>query len=188
MPPARLLAGAFAAALISSVSHAHAHVQSVHIAGEQLKVAAGIDILHVPYRGPGPAMTDVIGGQVAMVFGGPHATRQPVAAGTLRAQAITGPHRSPAMPDVMTFAEAGYPGVDMATTNGIVAPAGTPDAIVSKVNQAVADALKDPELKRRFDDLGLEPIGNTPQEFDARIGQQLDKWATLVKQATIQAD
>ncbi|HEY0295348.1 MAG TPA: tripartite tricarboxylate transporter substrate binding protein [Bordetella sp.] len=161
---------------------------AIHIAGEQLKVSAGIDILHVPYRGLGPAMTDVISGQVSMVFGGPHTTRQQVAAGNLRALAITGPHRSPAMPGVMTFAEAGYPGVDMVTTNGLVAPAGTPDAIVNKVNQAVIQALKDPELKRHFDELGLEPIGDTPQEFTAWIDSQLDKWATLVKQANIQVD
>lgn len=161
---------------------------AIHIAGEQLRMSAGIDILHVPYRGLGPAMTDVMGGQVSMVFGGPHTTRQQVATGTLRALAITGPHRSPAMPDVMTFAEAGYPDVDMVTTNGIVAPAGTPDAIVDKVNRAVLDAFKDPELKRHFDELGLEPIGDTPQEFTAWIDSQLDKWAKLVKQANIQVD
>lgn len=161
---------------------------AIHIAGEQLKLTAGIDILHVPYRGLGPAMTDVMGGQVTMVFGGPHTTRQQVAAGTLRALAITGPHRSPAMPDVMTFAEAGYPDVDMVTTNGIVAPAGTPDAVVERVNQAVVHALKDPELKRRFDELGLEPIGNTPREFGGWIVAQLDKWTALVKQAGIRVD
>jgi tripartite-type tricarboxylate transporter receptor subunit TctC len=161
---------------------------AIHIAGEQLKVAAGIDILHVPYRGLGPAMTDVMAGQVSMVFGGPHTTRQQVATGTLRALAITGTHRSPVMPDVMTFAEAGYPDVDMVTTNGIVAPAGTPDAIVERVNHAVVEAFKDPELKRRFDELGLEPIGDTPQEFTTWIDSQLDKWAKLVKQANIQVD
>jgi tripartite-type tricarboxylate transporter receptor subunit TctC len=124
-----------------------------------------------------------------MVFGGPHTTRQQVAAGTLRALAITGPHRSPTMPDVMTFAEAGYPDVDMVTTNGLVAPAGTPDAIVDRVNRAVVQALKsDPMLKKRFDELGLEPLGDTPREFAEWIDTQLDKWAKLVKQAGIQVD
>ncbi|SHH95683.1 Bug family tripartite tricarboxylate transporter substrate binding protein [Pollutimonas bauzanensis] len=162
---------------------------AIHIAGEQLKLAAGIDLLHVPYRGLGPALIDVMGGQVTLVFGGPHTTKQQVAAGKLRALAITGPHRSPAMPEVMTFAEAGYPGVDMVTTNGIVAPAGTPDAIISRVNRAVVNALAtDAELKRHFDELGLEPLGGTPEAFTTWIDTQLDKWQQLVQAAGIQVD
>jgi tripartite-type tricarboxylate transporter receptor subunit TctC len=162
---------------------------AIHIAGEQLKLAGKVDLLHVPYRGLGPAMTDVMAGQVSMVFGGPHTTRQQVESGNLRALAITGPHRSPAMPNVPTFTEAGYPAVDMVTTNGIVAPPGTPDAIVERVNHAVVHALAtDKELQKRFDELGLEPLGGTPQDFARWIDSQLDKWVALVQQAGIKVD
>lgn len=160
---------------------------AIHIAGEQLRLAADVDLLHVPYKGLGPAITDVIGGQVTMVFGGPHTARQQVESGRLRALAITGSRRSPAMPDVVSFAEAGYPAVDMVTSNGLVAPAGTPAALIRRINAAVNRALaNDAELKERFAGLGLEAIGGTPEQFRDWIGRELPKWAALVRQANIQ--
>ena len=162
---------------------------AIHIAGEQLKLAAGIDILHVPYRGLGPAITDVMAGHVSMVFGGPHSVKELVDSGRLRALAITGAHRSATMPDVMTFAEAGYPAVDMVTTNGIVAPAGTPSAVIERVNHAVVHALQsDAALKQRLTDLGLEPIGDSSEDFGHWIDAQLDQWAALAQRASIKAD
>jgi tripartite-type tricarboxylate transporter receptor subunit TctC len=162
---------------------------AIHMAAEQLRLAADVDLVHVPYKGLGPAMADAMGGQVTMVFGGPHAARQHVAAGRLRALAITGSRRSPAMPDVMSFAEAGFPAVDMVTSNGIVAPAGTPPVIVARINAAVNQALSNsPELKQHFAGLGLEAVGGTPAQFRDWIATELPKWAKVVKAAKIQAD
>jgi tripartite-type tricarboxylate transporter receptor subunit TctC len=162
---------------------------AIHMAAEQLRLAAGIELLHVPYKGLGPAMTDAMGGQVTMVFGGPHTARQQVAGGKLRALAITGARRSAAMPDVMSFAEAGYPAVDMVTSNGIVAPAGTPPEIIQRINAAVNKALgASPELKQQFAGLGLDAVGGSPEQFRDWIGRELPKWARLVKQADIKAE
>ncbi len=162
---------------------------AIHIAAEQLRLAAGVDLLNVPYKGLGPAMTDAMGGQVTMVFGGPHTARQNVAAGKLRALAITGSRRSPVMPEVMSFAEAGYPAVDMVTSNGIVAPAGTPPAIIARINASVNQALSSSaELKQQFGSLGLEAVGGTPEQFRDWIARELPKWAKLVKDANIKAD
>ncbi len=161
---------------------------AIHIAGEQLKLAAGIDLLHVPYRGLGPAMIDVMGGQVAMVFGGPHTARQQVAAGKLRALAITGAVRSKAMPDVPSFAEVGYPQVDMVTANGIVAPAGTPPELVRRVNAAVRQALQSREVRAQFDALGLEAVGGPPERFRDWIADELPKWKRLADDAKIRID
>lgn len=162
---------------------------AIHMAAEQLRIAAGIDLLHVPYKGLGPAMTDAMGGQVTMVFGGPHTAKQQVASGRLRALAITGSKRSAAMPEVMSFAEAGYPAVDMVTSNGMVAPAGTPPALIQRINGAVNLALAEsPELKAQFGALGLEAVGGTPLRFSEWIGSELPKWNRLVKAANIKAD
>ena len=161
---------------------------AIHIAAEQMRIAAGIDLLHVPYKGLGPAMTDAIGGQVTMVFGGPHTAKQQVAAGKLRALAITGSRRSAAMPDVMSFAEAGYPAVDMVTSNGMVAPAGTPPEVLQRINAAVNKALAAPEVKQQFATLGLEAVGGTPEQFRAWIARELPKWADLAKKANLRAE
>lgn len=161
---------------------------AIHIAAEQLRMAAGIDLLHVPYKGLGPAITDTIGGQVSMVFGGPHTARQHVAAGKLRALAITGSRRSPAMPDVMSFAEAGYPAVDMVTSNGVVAPAGTPPELVARINAAINKALATPEVKQQFAALGLDAVGGSAEDFRGWIARELPKWARLAKAANIKSD
>ena len=161
---------------------------AIHIAAEQMRIAAGIDLLHVPYKGLGPAMTDAMGGQVTMVFGGPHTAKQQVATGKLRALAITGARRSPAMPDVMSFAEAGYPAVDMVTSNGMVAPAGTPPEVLQRINAAVNKALASPEVKQQFATLGLEAVGGTPEQFRAWIAREIPKWADLAKKANLRAE
>ena len=161
---------------------------AIHIAGEELRLAAGIDLLHVSYRGLGPAMVDVMGGQVSMVFGGPHTARQQVAAGKLRALAITGAARSKAMPDVVSFAEAGYPQVDMVTANGIVAPAGMSPETVRRINAAVQRALESPGVRSQFETLGLDAVGGPPERFRDWIAEQLPKWRTLVRDAQIQVD
>jgi tripartite-type tricarboxylate transporter receptor subunit TctC len=157
---------------------------AVQIAAEQFRVAAGLNLVHVPYPGLGPALVDTISGQVSMVFGGPHTAKPYAASGQLRPLAITGDRRSPVMPNVPTFSEAGYPSVDIATTNGIVGPAGMPPALAARINKAVVDALHDSApLQQKLDALGLDPIGDTPQAFAQWTQQQIAKWHTLAAKA-----
>jgi len=134
-----------------------------HLAGELLKLDAGIDMLHVPYKGLAPAVTDLMGGQVQMMFAGVSTIIQQVKSGKLRALAVAGPHRLDALPDVPTVAESGYPGFDVTSWYGIVAKTGTPPAIIRKVQADMAEALKQPDVMKKLADLGLEPVGDTPQ-------------------------
>jgi len=158
-----------------------------HLAGELLKLDAGIDMLHVPYKGLAPAVTDLMGGQVQMMFAGVSTIIQQVKSGKLRALAVAGPHRLDALPDVPTVAESGYPGFDVTSWYGIVAKTGTPPAIIRKVQADMAEALKQPDVMKKLADLGLEPVGDTPQEFGAVIAAESRKWGDIVKKAGITA-
>jgi len=159
-----------------------------HLAGELLKLDAGIDMLHVPYKGLAPAVTDLMGGQVQMMFAGVSTIIQQVKSGKLRALAVAGPHRLDALPDVPTVAESGYPGFDVTSWYGIVAKTGTPPAIIRKVQADMAEALKQPDVMKKLADLGLEPVGDTPQEFGAVIAAESRKWGDIVKKANIHVD
>lgn len=158
-----------------------------HLAGELLKLDAGLDIVHVPYKGLAPAVTDLLGGQVQMMFAGVSTVLQAVKAGKLRALAVAGPHRLDALPGVPTVAESGYPGFDVTSWYGIVAKAGTPPGIIHKVQADMAEALKQPDIMRKLADQGLEPVGDTPQQFGALIHAESGKWGDIVKKANIQA-
>ena len=158
-----------------------------HLAGELLKLDAGLDIVHVPYKGLAPAVTDLLGGQVQMMFAGVSTVLQAVKAGKLRALAIAGPHRLDALPGVPTVAESGYPGFDVTSWYGIVAKTGTPPAIIQKVQADMAEALKQPDVAKKLADLGLEPVGDTPQQFGAVIAAESKKWGDIVKKADIKA-
>ena len=158
-----------------------------HLAGELLKLDAGVDMLHVPYKGLAPAVTDLMGGQVQMMFAGVSTIIQQVKSGKLRALAVAGPHRLDALPDVPTVAESGYPGFDVTSWYGIVAKTGTPPAIIRKVQADMAEALKQPDVMKKLADLGLEPVGDTPQEFGAVIAAESRKWGDIVKKAGITA-
>ncbi len=161
---------------------------STHLAGELFKMVAGVDIVHVPYKGTGPAIADVVAGQVQMNFAGISSARQLVEAGRLRAIAVTGDKRNPAMPDVPTFAEAGLPGVDAGTNWGMFAPAGTPPAIIAKLNAQVNRALHLPDVKARVTELGYDIGGGTPEDWARLERSEMDKWAKVVKQAGIKID
>ncbi len=161
---------------------------AVHLAGEQLRSAAGIDIVHIPYKGAGQSVVDVLGGQLTMVFMTQSVARGHHTAGKLRALAITSPRRTQVMPEVATFTEAGYPSVDAATINGIVAPAGTPKDYVQRLNGVVVKALKTPELQAKLADLGFEIAGGTPEQFAAWIKTELVKWGKVVKDSGAKAE
>ena len=161
---------------------------STHLGGELLKLVAGIDLVHIPYKGTGPAVADVLGGQVVMMFAGISSIKQHVAVGRLRAIAVTGDQRSPAMPEVPTFIESGLKGVDSGTYWGCLAPAATPKDIINKVSAAMASVLKLAEIQPRLIDLGFDPIGGSPEQFAANIKSETEKWARVIRNARVKLD
>jgi tripartite-type tricarboxylate transporter receptor subunit TctC len=152
-----------------------------HLAGELLKIKAGIEYTHVPFRGTGPALQSVIGGHVLTAFNPPSPLIPHLQAGTIRAIAITTPQRTPALPDVPTIAESGFPGFDAATWHALVAPAGTPKEVIAKLHAALDGALKDPATRKAMSDLGIDVAGGTPDELRAYIKSEIPKWAEVVK-------
>ena len=159
-----------------------------HLAGELFRQAAGLDMVHVPYKGGGPALQDVIGGQVPIFFANMASGFPHVKAGRLRALAITGTQRSPAAPDLPTVAESGLPGYEVYEWNGIFAPAGTPKAIVDRLYAEFSRALHSTDVKERIASLGGEVSAMPPREFAAWLAAQMDKWARVVDTAHIKLD
>ena len=156
---------------------------SNHLAGELFKMVAGVDIVHVPYKGTGPALADTISGQVQMQFGSVIAALPHVKAGKLRALAVTVPRRVQALPQVPTMAEAGYPAVETTVWTGVLVPAKTSAAIVAKLNGEIVAVLKDPELRARFAAQGAEAVGSTSAEFGSHIRREIEKWGKVVRAA-----
>jgi len=162
---------------------------SSHLAGVMFGTVAGVDILHIPYKGTGPALNDLLGGQVSMSFTDVLTAMPYVKAGKLRALGVTTAARSHALPDVPTVAEQGYPGFDVSVFFGIVAPAGTPADRVAKLNKAFADVLASPKVKALFDAQGLEPApATTPEQLAKFIAQQKAMWADVVRQSGAHLD
>jgi tripartite-type tricarboxylate transporter receptor subunit TctC len=160
---------------------------SQHLAGELLKNMAGVDIVHVPYKGITQGVTDTVGGQVSMTFD--LATVLPhMKAGRLRPLAVANRERASALPEVPTIAEAGVPGYEASAWYGLFAPAGTPPATVSRLHAEAAKALRRPEVRERLLVLGAEPGGNTPAEFTAFIQAEAAKWSKVVREANIRLD
>ena len=157
---------------------------AVHLAGEQFRQAADIDIVHVPYRGGAPAITDTLGGQVQMTFATVPAIAQQVRQGLVRALAVTG--RASQLPDVPTMTEAGLPAVDAMPLFGLIAPASLPADVVAKYSQVAATALKSGPLQARVAELGFVPVGSTPAEFGARINDEIEKWTRVIEKGNIQ--
>jgi tripartite-type tricarboxylate transporter receptor subunit TctC len=156
-----------------------------HMAAELFKSLAQVDIAHVPYRGGGPALVDTMAGQVDMSFPVLSAAVQNVQAGKLRALGVTGPRRSPMLPEVPTIAEAGVPGYDFETWFMVFAPHGTPPAVIDKLNSALNQALKKPALSARMAAEGFDPLPTTPAEASARLQREMPVWAKLVKERGI---
>jgi tripartite-type tricarboxylate transporter receptor subunit TctC len=159
-----------------------------HIGGELFQRRAGIKMTHVPYKGAGAAVTDIMGGSVETIFGNSQSVGGLISGGRLRPLAVTSPKRLAAFPDVPTVAESGYPGFEAATWSGLVAPAGTPKPIIDKLNVAANKALGTAEMKKRLADEGSTPLGGTPQQFADYIKVEHAKWGAAVRDAGIKLD
>ncbi|OZI63385.1 ABC transporter substrate-binding protein [Bordetella genomosp. 11] len=161
---------------------------SVHLAGELFKLRTGLDMAHIPYRGSAQMVTDLIGGQVQMIFNTASSVVPMIKAGKLRALAVSGAHRLQALPDVPTFKEAGLDNFDAPSWYGLMAPKGTPDPIVRILNTAVNEALREPEVKEALSEIGVEPVGGTPAEFEHYLHEQQTMWANVIQAAHIKID
>ena len=158
-----------------------------HLAGELFKAMAHVDIQHVPYRGAAPVITDLLGGRITMYFGAIAPLIPLVRDGKLRALAVTSEQRFPAAPDLPTMIEAGYPGFVSILSIGLMAPAGTPPALVEKIHKDMVKAISTPEVRKMLSDIGMEEIGNSPAEFAAAIAAERPQWAKVIQDAGIRA-
>ncbi|MFN9093666.1 MAG: Bug family tripartite tricarboxylate transporter substrate binding protein [Alphaproteobacteria bacterium] len=159
-----------------------------HLAGELFKLMTGTDLVHVPYRGSGPAGQDLIAGTVQAMFDSVPASAGAVRDGRLRALGVTTRNRIAPFPDLPTIAEAGVPGYEISTWYGIWAPARTPPAIIARLQQAVASAARNPETRARFDALGAEPVADSPEDYARFVRAEFDRWGKLVRDARIKLD
>jgi len=159
-----------------------------HLAGELLKERTGILLEHVPYKGGGPAVSDVVGGQIPLVFTAIASAQQYVKTGRVVALGVPGAKRSAALPDVPTFQESGVRDFDVSSWTGIFAPAATPRAVVERLRNEIAAVLKTNFVKERYATLGIEPVGNTPDEFTAQVRADLARWRDVVKAAGIKVE
>ena len=157
-----------------------------HLAGELLNIEAGIKAVHVPYKGIAPAVTDLVGGQVQMMFAGISTVLPHIKAGRLVPVAIASPQRNPQLPDVPTVAESGLAGFDVTSWYGIIVRSGTPPQVVQKLHRDIVESLKHEDVRTRLAGLGLEPIGNTPEAFERMIAAESRKWSDIVRKANIQ--
>lgn len=159
-----------------------------HLAGEMLKSMAGIQATHVPYKGGGPALADLAGGQIQFMLENIPSTAPYVSSGKLRALAVTDLKRSPVLPDVPSLDESGLKGYQIVGWNGLFLPGGTPPAIVDKLHAEVAKALAQPDVKERLAKMGFDGVGDTPQHFAAFVHAEIAKWAKVVKDAGIKVE
>jgi tripartite-type tricarboxylate transporter receptor subunit TctC len=159
-----------------------------HLAGELFKLMTGTDLVHVPYRGSGPAGQDLIAGTVQAMFDSVPASAGAVRDGRLRALGVTTRNRIAPFPDLPTIAEAGVPGYEISTWYGIWAPARTPPNIIARLQQAVATAARNPETRARFDALGAEPVADSPEDYARFVRAEYDRWGKLVRDARIKLD
>jgi tripartite-type tricarboxylate transporter receptor subunit TctC len=158
-----------------------------HIAGELFKMTAGIDMVHVPYRGSAPMVIDLLGGQVQAAFDNLPASIEHIRAGKLRALAVTTATRSPALPDIPTLADF-LPGFEASAWLAIAAPKNTPAEIIEKLNREINAGVADPKIVARFADLGATPFAASPAELDKLVVEQTEKWGKVIRAANIKAE
>ena len=159
-----------------------------HLAGELFNTMAGVKMVHIPYKGAGPAVVDLLAGHVSLMFDNLASALPNIKAGRVRAIAVTTTRRSPFLPDLPTISESGLPGFDIGTWFGVFAPAGTPREIVTKLNTELIRILNTPNMKERLANLGAEPMGNTPEQFAAFIKSEIPKYAKVIKASGAKVD
>ena len=159
-----------------------------HLSGELFKSMAGVDMEHIPYKGGGPAMTDLIGGSIPVLFDVLTGAAGHIKGGRAKALAVTTPQRSPSFPDVPTVAESGLKGYETYTWNAIFAPAGVPAAVAEALSKEFQRAALDPELQEKFKELSAIPVGSTPEGLSSHVKSELDKWGPIVKNLNLKLD
>ena len=160
---------------------------TAHLGCEMLNRFANVDILHVPYKGVGPALVDLLGGRVEITFAVPTIIEQ-VKSGQVRALAVTGPKRLPGLPDVPTVAEAGFAELEFGSWNGLHVPVGTPKPFVAKINSAIAKARDLPDIRQRMTELGFMPEGGSPEQFGEFVKRDLARWQKVVKETGVKVE
>jgi tripartite-type tricarboxylate transporter receptor subunit TctC len=170
-----------------SYSSAGAGTQA-HLAGEQFRVSLGLDLVHVPFNGGGPAIAAVVGGHIPIGFGSPAASIPQIKEGNVRALAITSKRRSQILPDVPTMTEAGYPEIEGDTWVGVLVPAGTSKEIINFLNREVVKIIAMPDMEGRLAELGYDPVASTPEEFAVRIKAEIETWAKVIRAAHIKVE
>ena len=161
---------------------------SIHLAGEVFTSLAQVDMLHVPYKGSGPAVSDLLGGQVNYMFDSITSARPHIESGKLRALGVTTAKRSKTLPNVPTLAEAGLPGYEVSPWFAVFMPTATPKDIVAKVNTALLEAMKDPDVVKRLETIGAEPVGSTPEEMAQHLARESERWTKLIQERGIKLD
>jgi len=161
---------------------------TVHLSAELFQFLTGVKWLHIPYKGGGPAVVDLLAGQHVIYFGNVPTVIQHARAGKLRALAVTGPKRTPAAPDIPTVAESGVPGYEVTTFYGVSAPAKTPRPIIDRLHSELVRALNSADLRDRLKGLGADPVGNTPEQYTAFMQNEIAKWAKVIKAAGIKGE
>jgi tripartite-type tricarboxylate transporter receptor subunit TctC len=156
--------------------------------GESFQAAAGVKLIHVPYKGSGPAMQDVMGGQVDILFDQFPSSKAFIDSGKLRAMGVISPQRAPGYPDVMTMEDAGMKGFTDEAWYGILAPAKVPAEVLSRLTEAMKKVMASPELRARLEQIGARPVGNTPAEFAAQIRSEVARMKNLVRERNIRLD
>lgn len=161
---------------------------SLHLTGELFNLMAGVKMTHIPYKGSGPALQDLLGGQVPVMFDNLTTSLPHVQSGKLRALAVTSSTRVPSLPDIPTLAEAGVPGFDSTAWYGLMGPAGLPEPIVKRLNAELAKIMSDPEVKKRLAELGTFPLHSSPADFTKFIAKDVEKWKGVVKAAGVKPE
>jgi len=159
-----------------------------HLAGEQFRLSQGLDLVHIPYNGGGPAIAAVVGGHTPIGFSSPAASIPQIKEGNVRALAITRKTRSPILPDVPTMIEAGYPEIEGDSWVGVLVPAGTPKDIIGLLNREVVKIIAAPDMRARLEELGYDPVASTPEEFAVRIKAEIETWAKVIRAAHLKPE